>query len=61
MLILEDNGCGMRPEQREGHDSLGLRLIRSLAVQMEGTAEIESPIVKLRGTRITISIPLTNL
>lgn len=59
LLTLADNGGGIRPEDQEGSDSLGLRLIRSLAEQMGGEASIESPLYNERGTRVSISIPLT--
>lgn len=58
-LQVEDNGCGLGSVQREGRDSLGIRLIHSLAEQMGGEAKIESPVRNGRGTRVTVSIPLT--
>jgi two-component sensor histidine kinase len=54
VLTVEDDGIGIRPASVDQPDSLGLRLIRSLANQMEGSFEISGA----PGARAVLCFPL---
>lgn len=56
-LSLEDNGCGFDPETV--HDGWGLGSMKKRASELGGDLEIVSH--KGKGTRVELSIPLSNL
>lgn len=55
-LVIADNGVGL-PESVgfEGHDTLGLQLVRQLATQIDAAIDID----RTHGTRFRIVFPLT--
>ncbi|PIN69516.1 hypothetical protein COV93_05110, partial [Candidatus Woesearchaeota archaeon CG11_big_fil_rev_8_21_14_0_20_43_8] len=53
-LIYQDNGVGLSEEHQEGYSSLGMKLVKTLVEQIDGTLEI----VSKKGMHTIIVFPL---
>jgi two-component system sensor histidine kinase UhpB len=58
ILSIEDNGCGMRKDERPKQPSIGLTGMRARAQEIRGVLEILTP--KEGGLRIEVAVPLEN-
>lgn len=58
VLSIEDNGRGMRKDERPSQPSIGLTGMRARAQEIHGSLEIQTP--KEGGLRIEVKVPLAN-
>jgi two-component system, NarL family, sensor histidine kinase UhpB len=58
VMMISDNGIGIKPNDKLKTDSFGLRGMQERAIAMHGSFRISKPIASRQGTVITVKLPI---